>query len=128
MKESLEKPHGTDGGSYIHEGAKVHGGKAYLDLTGDLELQDGVIINAGVVIYTHNHHFGNSNWREMPIFDCPLIIYDSAWIGRNVMIMPSVRFIGASSILAPGSVLTKSIPDFEMWGGNPAKFIKKVIR
>ena len=127
VEQSKARPHGTDGGSYIHPTVKVHGGKAYLDLTGDLEIRDGVIINTGVVIYTHNHQFGFRQWREMPITYNPLIIYEDAWIGRNAMIMPSVKYIGYSCILAPGSVLTKSMPDYEMWGGNPAKFIKKVL-
>lgn len=34
--------------------------------------------------------------------------------------------IGARSIVAAGSVVVKSIPSDEVWGGNPAKFIKKL--
>jgi acetyltransferase-like isoleucine patch superfamily enzyme len=34
--------------------------------------------------------------------------------------------IGKAAIGA-GSVVTKSIPPFEIWGGNPAKFIRKIV-
>ena len=33
--------------------------------------------------------------------------------------------IGDGAIIAAGSVATKYIPNNEIWGGNPAKFIKK---
>ena len=35
--------------------------------------------------------------------------------------------IGESSVLAAGSVAHKDIPDGEIWGGVPAKFIRKVV-
>ena len=34
--------------------------------------------------------------------------------------------IGKNSVVAAGSVVVKSIPDNEVWGGNPAKFIKGI--
>lgn len=34
--------------------------------------------------------------------------------------------IGDRSIVAAGSVVVKSIPADEVWGGSPAKFIKKL--
>ena len=33
--------------------------------------------------------------------------------------------IGKNSIVAAGSIVTKRIPDGEVWGGIPAKFIMK---
>ena len=105
---------------------KVHGGPAYLDLTGGITCYAHVIINTEVVIYTHNHEYGKANWRDLPIILTPLVIESKAWIGRRAMIMPNVKYIGKCSVIAPGSVVTKDVPDYEMWGGNPAKFIKKV--
>ena len=34
--------------------------------------------------------------------------------------------IGDNSAIAAGAVVTKDIPPGEIWGGVPAKFIKKV--
>ncbi|WP_443029399.1 acyltransferase [Sporofaciens musculi] len=34
--------------------------------------------------------------------------------------------IGRHSVIGAGSVVTKDVPDKEIWGGNPARYIKKV--
>lgn len=47
------------------------------------------------------------------------------WIGANAIILPSVKRIGIGAVIAAGAVVTKDIPDFEVWGGVPAHFIKK---
>ncbi|WP_302847835.1 CatB-related O-acetyltransferase [Azotobacter beijerinckii] len=49
---------------------------------------------------------------------------NDVWIGANVSLMPGVT-IGDGSVVATASVVTKDIPAYEIWGGNPAKFIKK---
>jgi len=49
-------------------------------------------------------------------------------IFSNAVICPGVT-IGDGAIVAAGAVVTEDIPPFEMWGGVPARFIKKrVIR
>jgi acetyltransferase-like isoleucine patch superfamily enzyme len=32
--------------------------------------------------------------------------------------------IGDGAIIAAGSVVTKDVPPYEIWGGNPARFLK----
>lgn len=46
-----------------------------------------------------------------------------AFIGGGSIILKGV-VIGEQAIVAAGSVVTKSIPDYEIWGGNPAKKIR----
>ena len=53
-------------------------------------------------------------------------IKDNAFIGANTVICNSVT-IGRNAVVGAGSVVTKDIPDNEIWGGNPAHFIKKRI-
>lgn len=55
----------------------------------------------------------------------PVRIEDGAFIGTNAIICKGVT-IGKESIVAAGAVVVKSIPDGEIWGGNPAKFIRKL--
>jgi len=55
----------------------------------------------------------------------PVIIEDDVFIGAYSTILKGVT-IGARSIIAAGSVVTKSVPSDELWGGNPAKYIKKL--
>lgn len=55
----------------------------------------------------------------------PIIIEDDAFIGMNCLILKGVT-IGARSIIAAGSVVTKSIPADCIAGGNPARVIKSL--
>lgn len=50
---------------------------------------------------------------------------DGAHIGLNSTIREDLC-IGKYSILGAGSMLTKDIPEKEIWAGNPAKFLKMV--
>lgn len=52
-----------------------------------------------------------------------IIIGNDVWIGRESIIMPGVK-IGDGAIIAAYSVVTKNIPAYTVYGGNPAKFIK----
>lgn len=54
-----------------------------------------------------------------------LTIGNDVWIGANTIILPSCRNIGNGVVIAAGAIVTKDIPPYEIWGGNPAKFIKK---
>lgn len=51
----------------------------------------------------------------------PPVIKSGAVIYAGCMIAPGV-VIGKNSVLGMGSVLTKSIPDNEVWFGNPASY------
>ena len=51
------------------------------------------------------------------------VIGNDVWIGRESVIMPGVK-IGDGAIIAAYSVVSKNIPAYTVWGGNPARFIK----
>jgi len=55
----------------------------------------------------------------------PIYIDDCAFIGGGSIILKGVK-IGKNSVIAAASVVTKSIPDNEIWGGNPARLIKVI--
>lgn len=54
----------------------------------------------------------------------PVSIGDNTWIGEGVIIMPGVT-IGKGCVIGAHSVVSKSIPDFSVVVGSPAKVIKK---
>ena len=53
-----------------------------------------------------------------------LEIGHDTWIGANAIILPKVRTIGIGAVIAAGSVVTKSVPDFAIVAGNPAKLVR----
>jgi acetyltransferase-like isoleucine patch superfamily enzyme len=56
-----------------------------------------------------------------PSFDsAPVMIEDDVWIGFNATILKGVT-IGRGSIIQPGAVVSKSIPEKSIVGGNPAE-------
>lgn len=55
----------------------------------------------------------------------PIILGDCVWIGMNCIVLKGVT-IGKNSIIAAGAVVTKSVPENCVYGGNPAKLIKEL--
>ena len=51
-------------------------------------------------------------------------LFENSFVGAYSILMPNCS-IGKNSIVAAGSIVTKRIPDGEVWGGIPAKFIMK---
>ncbi|WP_324823886.1 Vat family streptogramin A O-acetyltransferase [Sinanaerobacter sp. ZZT-01] len=52
------------------------------------------------------------------------IIGNDVWIGQNVTIMPGVK-LGDGSIISANSTVIGNVEPYTIYGGNPAKFIKK---
>ncbi|APA66415.1 hypothetical protein YQ22_14950 [Maribacter sp. 1_2014MBL_MicDiv] len=89
-----------------------------------------VKIGGGVKIYDSDAHSLNHLLRMDSSLDIAIMkkvtLKDHCFIGAYSIILKGVT-VGERSIVGAGSVVTKSIPDDEIWGGNPAKFIKKNI-
>ncbi|WP_170961596.1 acyltransferase [Vibrio genomosp. F6] len=53
-------------------------------------------------------------------------IKDNVWLGMNVVVLKGVS-IGARSIVAANSVVTKNVPDGVLVAGNPAKMVRNLV-
>ena len=86
-----------------------------------------VLIGGGTKIYDTDFHWIELSRRlnELGGATKPVIIKDGAFIGAHCIILKGVT-IGEESIVGAGSVVTKDIPNGEIWAGNPAKYIRKV--
>lgn len=67
-------------------------------------------------------------WSEIyqSIPAAPIVIDNDVWIGARCQILKGVH-IGARSIIAAGSVVTKDIPSDVMAGGNPCRIIRPLV-
>lgn len=95
-----------------------------------IHIGEYVNIGGGTRIFDSNHHSLDWCERRDPVLNhnaksAPIEIENDVFIGANCIIQKGVT-IGARSIVAAGSVVIKSIPSDEIWGGNPACFIKKI--
>lgn len=103
-----------------------------------------VLVSSDVYIIDNNSHSISSDIRRKEILSNPqyknrfaipytnaisskpIVIDDDVWIGKRSIIMKGVH-IGARSIVAAGSVVTKDVPEDVVVAGNPAQIVKRLI-
>jgi virginiamycin A acetyltransferase len=61
--------------------------------------------------------------EQLP-FKGDTVIGNDVWIGQYVTIMPGVR-IGDGAIIAANATVVKDVEPYTIYGGNPARLIKK---
>ena len=92
----------------------------YFDASDTITIGSYVHFGGGLKVFTSSHIYEGdySPYRKSNKFE-PVVIEDFSWIGMDVIILPGTR-IGRGSIIGAGSLVTKSVPDYEIWGGVPA--------
>ena len=90
--------------------------KSGVQLWDGLRISDNVFIGPNVT-FTNNLY---PRSREYPKEHISAIICEGASIGANSTIIGNI-VIGKYALVGAGSVLTKSVGDFELWYGNPCK-------
>lgn len=101
------------------------GRHTYLGVHSPIEIGQNTIIGAYSYIISANHRYES---REIPIKNqgfqgTPIKIGEDVWIGTHVVILPGAK-IGRGAIIGAGSIVNSEIPEYEIWGGVPARFIK----
>lgn len=116
---------------YIGSNVIVPEGTVIVALPGDKDSQvivgDNVLLGPRVAIYATTHKFddismpvknqGNSSGKT--------VIKSGSWIGINSVILSGVT-VGVNSVVGANSVVTRDVPDFCVYAGSPAKFIRKL--
>jgi len=106
-------------GDYSHVTSRVK-------LVGPVTLGNHVTLgsNAQVTGLTHNYVDVDRPISEQGVMPCKTVIEDDVWIGGNSCINQGIT-VGTHSIVASGSVVTKSVPPYSVVGGNPARILKQ---
>jgi len=101
--------------SIINEGCLFDG------RSGKIVIGNNVSISREVMIYTLEHKIDCDYFKTEP---GDVVINDYVWLGSRVIILPGVE-IGLGAVVASGAVVTKDIPPMSVYGGIPAKLIRK---
>ena len=90
---------------------------------------DNVQIGSGCCIYDTDFHSTDYMMRRSMSTDIPkespVEIGNDVFIGARSMILKGVH-IGKGAVIGAGSVVTKDIPEFEIWAGNPAILVRRL--
>jgi acetyltransferase-like isoleucine patch superfamily enzyme len=97
----------------------------WINGTGEIEIQSGVIVSPMVVIASTKHVYENGKISNLKSEVSKIIIKSGSWVASNTVITKGV-IIGEGCIIGACSSVTKDIPDYYFAGGVPAKPIKKI--
>lgn len=94
---------------------------------GRIIIGDGSIIAPWVTILTRTHLFDNPDLNAIPYGKYYLTgdvsIEEGVWIGQRALILPGVR-IGKGAVIGAGCVVAKTVPDYAVVVGNPARIVR----
>ena len=126
-------PHGVQlstarPGACLHIGNDVGLGGTSITAAIEVRIGNEVLFGPGVrvtdtdfhPIHPYRRRFNN---KQADVRARPVHIEDNVWIGAGCLILKGVT-IGRDSVIAAGSVVTKSIPPGVVAGGNPARVLR----
>ena len=108
-------------GNYSHIGAY-----SVIGSSGGVFIGDHVITGQSLYVHSENHIYDDldRNIKAQGVYSKGIVIENDCWIGSRVTILDGVT-IGQGSVIAAGSVVSKSIPPFCLAAGIPAKVVRK---
>ena len=94
-----------------------------------IKIGDNVQFGVNVNIWDNDFHSIDYRKRRknIGIISNDIVIGNDVWVGANTTILKGVS-IGKCSIIASHSLVNKSVGDYELWGGIPAKKLKNLER
>lgn len=117
----------AESGASIVIGNRVGISNSAIHASESIIIGDDVLIGGSCKIYDTDFHSVSYEERtnNTGVKKNEVIIEKGAFIGAGCYILKGVH-IGKKSVIAAASVVTKDVPSGELWGGNPAKFIRKI--
>ena len=95
----------------------------WLDSLENITIGANACVSQGAYLCTGNH-----DWTD-PAFGYtlrPIVVEDGAWVGARATVLPGVT-VADHSIVAAGSVVSKSTEPYMIYSGNPAVAVKRRV-
>ena len=99
------------------------GERVWIDCLTSVCIGSDVCISQGAYFCTGNHNWSDPGFGLMI---APIQLNDASWVGAMSTMTPGA-VLGTGAIAAAGSVISGTVPDFEIYAGNPARFLKKRV-
>lgn len=96
------------------------GEECWIDNLTTVRIGSNACVSQGAYLCTGNH-----DWAD-PKFGLrlePIQLGEGAWAGAKSVLTPGT-VLGAYAIAAAGAVVKGCIPDFEIYAGNPAQYVR----
>lgn len=103
----------------LGEKITLDGRKQLPNSEGGIEIGSHTDIASEVMIWSSQHDVNDPKFSAI---EKKVTIGDYVFIGPRAIILPDVN-IGTGAIIAAGAVVTKNVPDYEIWAGVPARKI-----
>ena len=119
------------GNVYIEDHVTIGNDCIFLCTRAKIQIKDHVMFGPRVSVITGNHRIDIpskfmvdiTDSEKRPEDDQPVVFEGDNWIGANATILKGVT-IGRGAVIAAGAVVTKSVPQYAIAGGNPAKVLR----
>jgi putative colanic acid biosynthesis acetyltransferase WcaF len=89
-----------------------------------ITLEDYSIVSQGAYLCGASHNYKSHSFE---LISAPITIRTQGWVAARAIILMGVT-VHEGAIVAAGSVVSRDVPAWTIYAGNPAKFIKKYER
>jgi len=96
------------------------GEEVWIDNLAPVKIGSNACVSQGAYLCTGNHDWTDPAFR---LIVESISLGDGSWVGARAIMCPGAS-LGECSIASAGSVVTESIPPFEIHAGNPARLVR----
>ena len=114
-----------EGPSIIIEDGVFIGNNCEFNISEGIKIGKNAMIASGCKFIDHDHGTALSESMNVqrPVIGS-IVLEDGVWLGVNCVVLKGVT-IETGAVIAAGSVVVKNVGAYEIFGGVPAKLLKK---